>query len=100
MKCDFCEFEDNVSKLNKEGHPDKWLKVKIPDYEALEACPKCARLILMATYICDLSKYHDNPFKHNKPNVETFALHKYIPGLKKETKKDDNKESEVDVDNE
>ena len=52
MKCDFCEFEDNVSKLNKNKHPNGWTDVKIDNrYNSLHACPKCARMIMLFTFI-------------------------------------------------
>ena len=48
MKCDFCEFEDNVSKLNKYGRPDGWVDVIIDNrYNSLHACTKCARIIML-----------------------------------------------------
>lgn len=52
MKCDFCEFEDDVSKLNKYKHPDGWLDVKVTErYNVLHACPKCSRLILLCGFM-------------------------------------------------
>lgn len=54
MKCDFCEFEDNVSKLNKYKHPDGWIAVQVHDnYTKLHACPKCARILLICTAMAD-----------------------------------------------
>lgn len=91
MKCDFCDFEDNESKLNDEKvHSGKWLKVVISkEYENLKACPKCARLILLFYYMIESKSHMDDPLRHNKPDPMRLALEEHIPGLKKKTSDND-----------
>jgi hypothetical protein len=73
MKCDFCEFEDNVSKLNKYGRPDGWINVIIDNrYNPLYACTKCARIIMLCT---------------NTSNPE--VLKNYFPNLKRKDNNDE-----------
>lgn len=73
MKCDFCEFEDNVSKLNECNMPDGWLAVQVhKKYNLLHACPKCARIILLCGYMTNHTEAPDGKF-----------LKEYFPNLKR-----------------
>lgn len=76
MKCDFCEFEDNVSKLKDCKHSDSWLTVQVHEkYNFLHACPKCARMLIACKFMTVL---HD-------PDV----LKKFFPNFKKKEDTDE-----------
>lgn len=76
MKCDFCEFEDNVSKLNECNMPDGWLAVQVhKKYNVLRACPKCARILIICTFMAN----------YNEANkaYDGDALKQFFPNLKR-----------------
>lgn len=73
MKCDFCEFEDKVSKLNKCNLPDGWLAVQVhKKYNLLHACPKCARMIMVCNFMTNYAEAREGD-----------ALKPFFPNLKR-----------------
>ncbi len=79
MKCDFCEFEDNVTKPTKYKHPDGWIAVQVnKKYNVLHACPKCARILMICTYMANNTEVRDGE-----------VLKKYFPNLKRKDDTDD-----------
>lgn len=76
MKCDFCDFEDNVTKPTKFEHPDGWINIQVhAKYNVLRACPKCARM-LMACKFMTVSPDPD-------------VLKKFFPNLKRKEDTDE-----------
>ena len=86
MKCDFCEFEDNVSKSNKYKHPDGWLAVQVHEkYNRLHACPKCARLLMVCLYM--VNRTGARVSLSYSPDPE--ELEQFFPNLKRKENTDE-----------
>lgn len=80
MKCDFCEFEDNVTKPTKYKHPDGWLEVQVHDkYTRLRACPKCTRIILICAFMADRTGARAGVVEAPDPEI----LKQFFPNFKR-----------------